>query len=436
MNVRYYFRLVKAYISRFKAIILISILLGITIFFLANIILPKILFKTQKIGLVGRYHPNELPVYILSKIGAGLTRIDASGIPIPDLANSWETNDKGKTWTFHIKDNLTWHDGTPLLSTDINYEFSDVEIVTPDSKTIEFKLKDTYIPFPQILSRPVFKQGLIGTGEWSIKNIVLSQSYVKELTIEHNKERIVYKYYPTDESVKTAFKLGHINQIYGLLDSTPFNTWGNINKSAIVNENQVVTLFFNTQSNLLSDKSARQALTYALEKELLGKRAISPISQNSWAYNPQVKKYSYDFDRAKELIDEMSNEILENNQIKIVTTPALLSVAENIQQHWQKLGVNSIVQVSSIIPQEYDSYLTIFDVPKDPDQYPIWHSTQISTNISKYSNPRIDKLLEDGRITIDHEERKKIYLDFQRFLLEDLPAAFLYHPTYYTITRN
>ena len=87
------------------------------------------------------------------------------------------------------------------------------------------------------------------------------------------------------------------------------------------------------------------------------------------------------------------------------------------------------------VPVDYDAFLATVDIPKDPDQYSLWHSTQATTNISKYKNPRIDKLLEDGRTELDQDTRKKIYLDFQRFLVEDVPAIFLYHPIFYTISR-
>ena len=55
--------------------------------------------------------------------------------------------------------------------------------------------------------------------------------------------------------------------------------------------------------------------------------------------------------------------------------------------------------------------------------------------ITKLNNPRIDKLLEEGRQTNDQIERKKIYQDFQTYLLEEVPAIFLYYPTTYTVTR-
>ena len=79
------------------------------------------------------------------------------------------------------------------------------------------------------------------------------------------------------------------------------------------------------------------------------------------------------------------------------------------------MGIKTTVQVSSTIPADYEAFLAIFDIPKDPDQYSLWHSTQTGTNISNFTNARIDKLLEDGRSELEQEERKKLVLDFQRF---------------------
>ena len=131
-------------------------------------------------------------------------------------------------------------------------------------------------------------------------------------------------------------------------------------------------------------------------------------------------------------LKDKDNKILE---VKIASYPSLLPVAEKIAQNLKEIGVNTSVQVSSITPHEYQLFLAIYDIPIDPDQYSVWHSTQIETNITKYKSPRIDNLLEDGRTELDFESRKKIYLDFQRFLLEDSPAIFLYYPEYYSVER-
>ncbi len=198
-----------------------------------------------------------------------------------------------------------------------------------------------------------------------------------------------------------------------------------------------IAVFFNTQDKLLGEKNIRQALSYAINKDALGEaRALSPISKDSWAYNSQVKPYLYDRDKAKDMIDDFKKNFKDDLVVNLTTSPILLLQAESITKDWEAIGVKVNLQVISTLPNDYQALLAIFDVPEDPDQYSIWHSTQTSTNITKYQNARIDKLLEDGRNELDLEARRKIYLDFQRFLVEDSPAAFLYYPTTYTIKRK
>jgi len=354
------------------------------------------------------------------------------------LAESWLTPDKGKTWVFTLREDIFWQDGEKVESSDISYEFSDVTLERPDGKTIIFKLKDSFSHFPTVVSKPVFRRGLLGTGEWEVKKVKVSGNFVQEIVLEDaNAKRRIYKFYPTEQRTKLAFKLGEVDILQQVFDPQPFTSWKTVQVKSTPNIRQIVTIFFNTEDRLLSDKSYRQALTYAIEKESLSnKRAISPIQPGSWAYNPQVKTYGYDVSRAKELIEELDSELKDGLNIKLVSAPVLLPIAEEIAGFWQEIGVDAVVQVSSVIPSEFQAYLAIFETPVDPDQYSMWHSTQKGTNITHYTDPRIDKLLEDGRSELEIEERRKIYLDFQRFLVEDSPAAFLYHPATYTITRR
>lgn len=438
-GIRYILHLAFAFIGRFKNILLVGAVLGILSFLLLSFVTPVIFTRTsEKIGIAGRYHTDTLPTSILSMISDGLTRLNENGTPEPNLASLWETPDKGRTWIFTLDEKILWQDSKPVTSSSVVYEFSDLNIERPDEKTIVFKLQNPFSPFPVVVSRPTFRKGLLGTGSWKVKKLSLAGSYVQEITlINSKKDKKIFKFYPTLERTKLAYKLGEVDKIINIYDPSPFREWKTSTTEGAPNFDQVVTLFFNTSDEILSEKSVRQALTYAIEKGSLGyERAISPISPNSWAYNPQTKQYNYDPKRAKELLDGLPNQLKENLQIKLVSASLLLPIAEKIAKDWESVGVKTTVQVSSIIPQEFQVFLTIFDIPKDPDQYSIWHSTQSSTNISRYSNPRIDKLLEDGRVELDFKERRKIYLDFQRFLAEDIPATFLYHPTYYTISRK
>lgn len=434
---RYIVRLLAAYIRRFKAIILISIFLGVIAFLLLLFLLPRIRTKVETIGVSGRFYSDTLPESILMLLSEGLTKIDESGIVEPAIAEYWETPDKGKTWVFRIKEGLTWQDGTPITSSALQYDFTDVTIERPDDRTIVFKLAQPFSPFPSVVSQPLFKKGLLGMKEWKVQNISVAGTYIERLQLVNNKKEIrIYRFYPTIERTKLAYKLGEVNKIIDLNDASPFDTWNTSKVEERVNNEEVVTIFFNTQDNLLGEKSLRQALSYAIDKEVLGKRALSSIPEFSWAYNPQVKRYDFDQERAKELITALPDEVKQKLSIKLSTNPLLLPVAEKIANNWRSVGVQTTVQVSTVNQTEFQALLTIYSIPKDPDQYSIWHSTQVTTNISRYSSPRINKLLEDGRTFIDTEERRKVYLDFQRFLLEDVPAIFLYNPVYYTVSRK
>jgi len=417
----------------------LGVLSGILVFLAIRFLFPFISYqKPLRTGVAGRYRADSLPFTIESKISEGLTKINQKGEVEPDLAKSWETPDKGKTWVFHLDENKYWQDETRFTSQDLRFDFSDVSVDKPDDTTIIFTLDNPFTPFPSVVSKPVFKKGLLGTGEWKVSNVTVTSGYVAELTIvKIDGQSEIFKFYPTEENAKLAFKLGKVDRLINIFDNNPFDEWETVKVSQQPNPNRVVTLFFNTQDELMGDKSFRQALMYALDKETLGGiRAISPISPDSWVYNTQVKKYSYDEKRAQDLLDEYPEEFRSSLSVNLVATPVLLDVAEKIKAYWEKIGVKTVIQVVSGVPEEYQAFIAIFDIPKDPDQYALWHSTQTATNVSKYTNPRIDKLLEDGRTELLREERKKIYFDFQRFLLEDLPAGFLYHPEAYTINRK
>lgn len=431
-QIRYIFKLTVAFISRFKGIIFIGVFLGFLFFIFLRFISPLIFSRNvEKIGITGRFLVSNLPQSVVSYIGEGLTKVDSEGNLQPGLAESWENKDDGKTWIFHLASDKLWQDGKKVDATTINYNFEDVTVEKPDAQTLIFKLSSAFSPFPTVVTKPAFKKGLLGTGDWKVTKLSLAGSYVEKLVIQNDDgDRKIFKFYPTEERTKLAFKLGNVDFIWDLIEVAPFDNWTTAQVKEKTNLDRYVAVFFNTQSGAVADKALRQALSYAIDKDTLGSvRALGPINPQSWAYNPQIKPYDYDVARAKDLI---KNE----PEVKLITTPVLLPIAEQIEKYWSAVGVKTTVQVTSSLPEEYDAFLAIYDIPVDPDQYALWHSTQVATNISHYTSPRIDKLLEDGRLEQSREKRREIYLDFQRFLLEDAPAVFLYHPVSYNVTRN
>jgi ABC-type transport system substrate-binding protein len=79
----------------------------------------------------------------------------------------------------------------------------------------------------------------------------------------------------------------------------------------------------------------------------------------------------------------------------------------------------------------------LWKIPSEAKQYFVWHSAQDSnTNITRYSNKKTDKVLEDYRATDEAKLQQKLMIDFQKKIARDVPAAMLYYPFEYTIVRE
>ena len=438
-TIRRYYWVTKSFLTRHNKIIVRTtgiVLSLIFIFLLFSKYIPT--FKTTtRLGRVGKYTIETFPVDIQLKISSGLVGVEGSGTILPKLAKSWEVQDAGKTYVFTLDNTLSWHDGSRLTPDDITYNFKDVEIGRGDN-TITYRLKEPFSPFFSAVARPILKKNKLGTGEFRMVKSVISSGVLQSLTLESETKRLVYKFYPTETSSLTAYKLGEVDQLEGLSfisDSLSQDTT-NILTESNSSTNQQSVLFFNNNDAVLTSKSARQALSYAIQDKTFGKeRSISPIDKSSWAYNSLVKTYDYDPEKAKSLfaqdIQDPGSQTLE-----LKTMLQYLDIAESIATSWREtLGVKVDVKVVSSITSDYQILLTNFTSPIDPDQYTIWHSTQ-ATNFTHFSNLKIDKLLEDGRRTSDQKLRKEIYQDFQRFLLEDCPAAFLFKSSTYSLSRK
>ena len=130
-----------------------------------------------------------------------------------------------------------------------------------------------------------------------------------------------------------------------------------------------------------------------------------------------------------------------------VNLPENVYAAELIRQFWQNVGIKvnlRIIESSQIIrevikPRLYDILLYGEIVGADPDPYPFWHSSQVDDpglNLALYSNRKADALLQEARATTDVLKREQYYQEFQSLVSSDIPAIFLYNPTYSYILNS
>jgi peptide/nickel transport system substrate-binding protein len=435
------FQLFFSYFKKNWILVSLVILLGIAAFFFRNQLITLYnlpIWHPKIIGQEGLYTVSNLPDEINSQISFGLITYSENQKPIiSPLVKSLDIQNNNKEYIFTLNNNLYWSNGKKFTAYDVNYQIPGTTITPLSNYQIKISLETEFSPILSLLSKPLFKKNLVGLGPYQVTQITYQEGYVKTLSLkpkDQNKNSLQYRFYTSEQEVIDAYKIGNVDEIK--INSLPseFNTWNKtkINQSVETN-NKYVAVFLNNQK--ITSKQIRQALAYATPKSKdKNERCLGPISPQSWAYNPNIKDYNLNSIRAKELL---GTEKVDKLNLTI-NDRRLLPIAENIKNSWKSiLGIDVAITIENQIDlNNFDAILTYGAITKDPDQYLFWHSTQTNTNITKLNNSRIDKLLEEGRQTNNQTERKTVYQDFQRFLLEESPAIFISYPTIYTISRS
>jgi len=436
--IRLYFRLVIAYIATNRLYFVLGLAVSLLLIaFPGQLSRFLTTSKPRTIGLAGNYTVSSLPGQVQDLISMGLTRLQPDGEATGAAAISWQATNSGKKVTFFLNKDLKWQDGLPFDSNQVNYNLKSVELTRPSSSEVSFIFQEPFAPLAVTLSQPLFKNGLVGLGDYVAESIKFNGRFISQINLRsrQSNQPLIYKFYATESDLITALKLGSITEIQGLHQTYDLDRDSRYSVSSLTDKATVVTLFFNTQKLLLDEKQVRQALTYALPDEFPGlDRAYAPVPENSWFSSDSFKKYSQNLDGARKIMDKAASQSARPKLI-IQTNKILEPVADQISTLWKQIGVSTDVNIIDVLPETYDIYLGFLELPADPDQYALWHSTQ-QGNISHYKSPKIDKLLEEGRRTLNIAERLNIYSNFQKAITEEVPATFLFYPKIYSITRR
>lgn len=409
-NIRLGIKLATGYVVKNLFQFLLGFVISVALVYFFPIILAKIpSFQRQKIiGRVGNFTVSTLPKDIQKEISFGIL----------EASTSWMATDSGKTYIFYLKKDLYWHDGKKLISSDINYNLKGVTFNKIDDSTVKFSLKEPFAPLLTLLSQPLFKNGLVGLGKNRVTDIKFSNRFISSIRFDGT----TIKFYPTEKALITAFKLGAVKEIAKIRNS--YNL-GKITEQ--IDGQTLAMVFFNTAKKPFDEKSFRQNLVYALpDTFIFGETADSPLPKDNWVKTANVKKYPH--------TDKMAS-VAASFKIILNTSKELEPVAKIVVDAWKEAKINSEVQISDVISPNYDAFLAYVELPEDPDQYLLWHSTQTG-NIANYKSFKVDKLLEEGRRETDQTARKEIYGNFVRAITEDVPAAFLFYPKIYNISRK
>lgn len=370
----------------------------------------------------------------------------------------------------------------------INWQGVEVEKV--NDRALIFRLKNKYAQFLNNLTLPILPQHIwenikpinfglselnikpIGTGPYKFKSLRKDKSgrIVRyELTTNktfYNKqpfiEKIRIKFYESEDSLINAYNKNEVENLATIspqnIKKLKFKQRLNIEKMKMP---RYFGIFFNqNQSKILSDKNVRLALAYATRKKSLIEKVLennglavdSFILGEIFEPNQEIKKYEYNKQLAMETLQKAGwdkqdeNGILKKGDDKLnirlttLTWPELAATAQNLKEQWKEIGVEVEVEnlPSSVLQQaikdrNYQMLLFGEILNLDPDLFSLWHSSQKrdpGLNISLYDNKNADTLLEDARKTLNSADRLKKYQEFQKLIIEDIPALLLYSPYY------
>jgi peptide/nickel transport system substrate-binding protein len=433
---------------------------------------------------------------------------------VPDLAESWDVSEDGKSFTFHLHKGVTWHDGEPFTAEDVKFTYETIlndkvnspkradlasiltpeQIVVLDDYTVQFNLSQVDAAFlcckanyyiipkhilgdlePEELNSAEFNTlAPVGTGpfmfrEW-VKDdhvaLVKNPNYFKE---EPNAD-FWYMKVVEDATVEFAqLQTGEVDYS----ENVTASLWEEALQQEHLNCETYPQFSFTfyiynldpEKTTLFQDVRTRRALLYAVDREALvesilfglGTVAHSVIPGISWAHNPDNEpRYEYAPDKAAELLDEVGwrdengDGIREAHGVEGVADGTKFSFelrtnAGNteregdivaIQQYWAEIGVNARptpIEWNALLAQltetyDYEMILVGFGWDPDPDQKSMWHTDSYGGgyNMNKYSNERVDELLDAALQTVDQEERKTYYYEMQQILAEEVPAPILY----------
>ena len=429
----------------------------------------------------------------------GLVKYDKDINLVGDLAEKWDISDDNLKIRFYLRKDVKWQDGTPFTAKDVEFTYKlIIDPKTPtayasdflrvkefrvlDPFTVEITYEKPYAPalgswgqsmLPAHLlegkdvNQSPLKRNPIGTGpykfsEWKTGERIVVDSYHDYFEGRPYIDRVMTRVIPDLATMFLELKAGRLD----LTSLTPLQ-YKRQTDTAWFKENFVkykyigfgyTYLGYNLKDWKFKDKKVRQALTTAIDRESivqgvllgLGQPAYTPFKPDTFWYNPNVKKFPYDPERAKQMLAEAGwkdtdgDGILDKDgkpfEFTIITNQGNKlreNAATIIQRDLKKVGIRVNIRIyewaaflkNFINKRNFEACLLGWQTGPEPNQIDIWNSEKIGEtqlNFITYQNPEVDRLLDEGASTYNRDERKKYYDEFQAIIAEDQPYTFLY----------
>lgn len=427
--------------------------------------------------------------HVTEHIYSTLIQVDAGLAPKPELAEKWDISADGKTYTFTLRQGVKWHNGRTLTSADVKYSYERLgdkataspnaslvapieKIETPNDTTVVITIKSPDASFLTNLSSPasvivakevVEKNGdltkvAVGTGPFKFKEYVPNTRVVLEKNADYWEQGKPYfdgiEMTPISDDTQrtTAVRTGTVDFIeYApLKDIDQLKKDSSLTMAGDQNTN-IRFLAFNTKKPPFDNVKVRQAVSLAINRDAILGPAVYGAGTATKVLFPSTywaalneKPDAPDIAKAKALLAEAG--VKPGTKLTILSWQAysfLSNAALVVQEQLKQIGLEADVdlQENAAFLQNYtdvkfDLSVSGTSAYVDPNDVYFRNFTTGQRFSLGYSNPEVDKLVAAGVATTNRDERKKIYQDLQKLLLQDLPWVNLYIANQYEAMKS
>jgi ABC-type transport system substrate-binding protein len=432
-------------------------------------------------GLDPARNPAQAAIRTFDLMYSRLTRLDVQMRPQPDLAEKWEISTDGKTYVFHLRKGVKFHNGRDLTATDVKYTYE--RIINPDTAsiaksffdpidhvdatdplTVTIVLKTAYTPF--LVNTAASWAGIVakevvdanngdlnkvdaGSGPFKLQEwtpdtrTVLVRNSDYYVAGQPAVDKITFLIMPEESARIAALRTGNIQ--FTVLTAAGFDTIkGDTSVKAV--EGPTLSYFYlgmNVAKPPFDKPQVRQAISYAVDRnEIISSvfrghaRLTGPVptAMADWAVDTsQFDTYTPNIEKAKQLMSAAGVSNVKTTMSAIASLPAQVDAAQVIRSQLLKIGIDA-----EVTPLETGVYVDTWKKKgmelmvggngsgTNPDRAVcFFFCTTGSANVWNYSNPTVDNAGVEARSAPDQAKAKSLYSDAQKIIVTDAPNLFL-----------
>jgi peptide/nickel transport system substrate-binding protein len=433
-------------------------------------------------------------IWVLNNMNAKLVEVndEMSGVR-PDLAKSWDISDDKTTYTFHLREGLKFSDGSDLTASDVKFSLERLRdeeesvlrsmfevitsIETPDDQTVVIELEHPSAPFMSALA--VFSASIVpedvvrergedfgsnpvGAGafrlvEWKRGNeIVLERNPHYYVDGQPKLDRVVWEVEANDNTRILKLQAGEIDAAIFI----PFSRVEELQNNDSINvhldpSSREDHLLINHEHEPLDNVKVRRAMYHAINRQAIidavlfghGTIATSFVPEGQMFHNPDNPGYEHDPDKARKLLDEAGVDDVTLDLVIGAGNETQEQTAVLLQNMLGKVGINvNVVKQEpgqtwdTIVQGDFDLSINYWtnDI-LDPDQkstFSVYGRNDAKSYYTRYLNPKVADLVEEGRTVLDPEKREQIYHRIQKLAKEDVHWIDLYYSPFRNASRT